>query len=74
MIRTRLLPNKRYLAEDDVKRRHIQRISISRANAIARLKAAHRDAYKAAKKTYKITKIKEEEERIRKRIISKKIT
>lgn len=60
MIKTRQLPNGKYLAEDPVKRRHIQRIGISEANAIAWLKAAHRTAYAAAKKRY------EEEERVRK--------
>lgn len=60
MIRTRLLPNGKYLAEDPKKRSHIQRIGISEANAIAWLKSAHRNAYKAAKIKH------EEKERIRK--------
>jgi hypothetical protein len=60
MIRIRQLPNGKYLAEDPMKRRHIQRIGISKSNAIAWLKAAHKNAYKAAKIKY------EEEERIRK--------
>lgn len=60
MIKTRQLPNGKYLAEDPMKRRHIQRIGISKANAIGWLKSAHRNAYRAAKIKH------EEEERIRK--------
>lgn len=59
MIKTRRLPNGKYLAEDSEKRCHIQRISISEANAIAWLKYAHMKAAKAGMSM-------EEKERIRK--------